>query len=348
MKAKSIFSNKEACFYQKKQNNLVLCTLCPHNCLIENGKNGKCQVRVNVEGKLFTKVYGRTSVQHVNKVEKKPLFHFFPGTNTYSIATHGCNFHCGYCINWQISQASEFSDTNQVSSPEAIVQAALHAECQSISYTYVEPTIFYEYAFDIAKVAHHKGLKNIFKTNGFMNIEALEQVSPYLDAANVDLKTFSNRTYNKFGGHLAPILSFLKKAKSLGIWLEITTVIIPNLNDSVEELQEIAHFISNELGRETPWHLCRFFPSYKMNDFLTTPLDTIEKAFLIGQEAGLQYVYYGNLSISGKQDTVCPKCKQLLIARDGFKSIKNNLQNNFCPNCQFEIAGINLGLNYRN
>ncbi len=334
---------KEALFYEKSGNKQVTCLLCPHNCIIEEGKVGKCRVRVNQHGILYTNVYGLTSVQHVNAIEKKPLYHFHPGSKTYSIATFGCNFKCSYCINWQLSQTgSNINDTIRNSSPKEIVQTALLSKCESIAYTYVEPTIFFEYAYDIAREAHGQGLKNVFKTNGFMNLAPLELLSPYMDAANVDLKTFSNHTYQKLGGRLTPVLDFLKKAKALGIWLEVTTVLIPGVNDSELEIEQIAGFIARELGKETPWHLCRFFPAYKMETTQPTSLSTLEKAYQVGRTAGLHYVYFGNLPIPGKQDTYCPACRQKVIVRKGFDLTDNKLVNSTCPNCHFEIAGTGL------
>ncbi len=335
---------KEAMLYQKHQNGGVLCQLCPHYCLIETGKRGICQVRENQDGLLYSLVFGRTVIQNIDGVEKKPLFHFYPGSNTYSLATAGCNFHCQYCTNWQVSQmsAEQFTDFGVEAHPEQIVTAALDAGCRSIAYTYVEPTIFFEYVYEIASLAHEHGLFNIFKTNGFMSPEILKMCQPYLNAANVDLKSFREQTYRQFGGRLQPVLDILKLMKSQGIWLEITTVIIPGINDGIQELEDMAEFIAQELGIETPWHITRFFPAYKMENVPPTPLETLYQSREIGWSKGLKYVYFGNFLGEGNQDTICDNCGKILIQRHGFELIKNLMQNHNCPFCGTSISGIGL------
>ncbi|AFZ01324.1 AmmeMemoRadiSam system radical SAM enzyme [Calothrix sp. PCC 6303] len=335
---------KEAMLYQKKQDGRVFCQLCPHYCLIDRGKRGICQVRENQDGLLYSMVFGRTVTQNVDGVEKKPLFHFYPGSSTYSLATAGCNFHCQYCTNWQVSQmsAEEFIELGVGASPEQIVNAALESGCRSIAYTYVEPTIFFEYVHEIASLAHSNGLLNVFKTNGFMTPEMLQMCQPYLDAANVDLKAFQDKSYQKFGGRLQPVLDSLKLMKSFGIWLEITTVIIPGINDEPQELADIAGFIVQELGVDTPWHITRFFPAYKMENVPPTPLETLYKARDIGLEQGLKYIYFGNFLGQGNQDTNCPDCGTVLIQRRGFEFIKNQMQSHQCPACETLIPGVGL------
>jgi pyruvate formate lyase activating enzyme len=369
---------KEAMLYQKQQDGRVFCQLCPHYCLIDKGKRGICQVRENQDGLLYSLVFGRTITQNVDGVEKKPLFHFYPGSITYSLATAGCNFHCQYCTNWQVSQmsAEEFSELGVEASPEQIVSAALESGCRSIAYTYVEPTIFFEYVHEIASLAHSNGLLNIFKTNGFMTPEMLQICQPYLDAANVDLKAFQDKSYQKFGGHLQPVLDSLKLMKSFGVWLEITTVIIPGIkasrknklplkiieslvnqdlffskqvgyfcatpNDEPQELADIAGFIAQELGVDTPWHITRFFPAYKMENVTPTPLETLYKARDIGLEQGLKYIYFGNFLGQGNQNTSCPHCGTVLIQRHGFELIKNQMQSHQCPACGTLIPGVGL------
>ncbi|MEM7578412.1 MAG: AmmeMemoRadiSam system radical SAM enzyme [Cyanobacteria bacterium P01_A01_bin.80] len=335
---------KEAMLYQKKQDGRVYCQLCPHYCLIEKGKRGICQVRENQGGLLYSLVFGRTVTQNVDSVEKKPLFHFYPGSRTYSLATAGCNFHCQYCTNWQVSQMSveQFSDFGVAASPEKIINLALDNGCKSIAYTYVEPTIFFEYVHEIASLAHKNGLFNLFKTNGFMTAEMLNICQSYLDAVNVDLKTFRDKSYQKFGGRLQPVLDNLKLMKSLGIWLEITTVIIPGINDSVEELTDISEFIASELGVDTPWHITRFFPTYKMEDIPPTPLEILYKAGEIALEKGLKYIYFGNFLGAGNQDTSCHHCGKLLIQRRGFEFIENQVYDNRCPDCGTLIPGVGL------
>ena len=335
---------KEAMLYEQKQDGRVLCQLCPHYCLIEQGKRGICQVRENQDGLLYSLVFGRTVTQNVDGVEKKPLFHFYPGSKTYSLATAGCNFHCQYCTNWQVSQMSveQFAELGVEAKAEKIVNKALENNCRSIAYTYVEPTIFFEYVHEIASLAHINGLFNIFKTNGFMTTEMLQICKPYLDAANVDLKAFREQSYQKFGGHLQPVLDNLKLIKSLGIWLEITTVIIPGINDEAQELTDIARFIAQELGVDTPWHITRFFPAYKMENLPPTPLEILYQARDIGLEQGLQYIYFGNLLGQGNQDTICPHCGKSLIQRRGFELEANQIQSNQCPNCGTLIPGVGL------
>lgn len=335
---------KQAILYEKQKDRRVLCKLCPHYCVINEGNRGLCQVRENRRGLLYSLVFGRTVTQNVDRVEKKPLFHFYPGSNTYSLATAGCNFHCQYCTNWQVSQmsAKQFMEIGEKADPEEIVAAALEADCRSIAYTYVEPTIFFEYVHEIASLAKRAGLFNIFKTNGFMTQEMLEICQPYLDAANVDLKAFRDQSYRQFGGRLQPVLDSLKLMKSLGVWLEVTTVVIPGINDEPAELEDMASFIGQELGVDTPWHITRFFPAYKMKNVSPTPIETLYQARKIGLAAGLKYVYFGNFLGKGNQDTVCPNCGKVLIQRDGFELVDNQVQSNQCPSCGTKIPGVGL------
>lgn len=285
---------KEALFYQKLDGNKVRCELCPHLCLIANGRRGICGVRENQGGILYSLVYGRIAAAHVDPIEKKPLYHFLPGSTSYSIATVGCNFRCDFCQNFGISQAREIE--GEAVEPGDIVREALSLGCQSVSYTYTEPTIYFEFAYDTAKLAREKGLKNVFVTNGFITEPPLRMIAPYLDAANVDLKSFRDEYYHKYcGGKLEPVLKALKLYKELNIWLEVTTLVIPGLNDSETELMDIANFIKNELGEGVPWHVSAFYPIYKMTDRPPTPAETIYKARDIGLKAGLKYVYTGNL-----------------------------------------------------
>jgi pyruvate formate lyase activating enzyme len=287
---------KEAYLYQKKENGKVRCNLCNHRCRIKEGKTGKCFVRKNIDGVLYSLVYRKLISENVDPIEKKPLYHFLPGTKSLSIATVGCNFKCFFCQNWQISQlpCNHGSIEGKDVPPEKIVEDALSAGCKSISYTYTEPTIFFEYAYDTAKIANKRGLKNIFVTNGFMTEECLEMIKPYLDAANIDLKSFSGRTYrNKMGGRLKPVLSNIEFMKKLGIWIEVTTLVIPGINDSDKELKSIADFLS-DLDPGIPWHVSAYYPTYK-SDIPPTGKEKIEQAIAFGKEAGLKYVYGGNI-----------------------------------------------------
>lgn len=336
---------KEAMLYEKIGDKKVQCNLCAHQCKINEGKKGICLVRENRDGTLYTLVYGRTISQHVDPIEKKPLFNFYPGTTAYSIATVGCNFKCQFCQNWEISQMvrDEHLIMGNEASPESIVENAKKYGSKSIAYTYTEPTIFFEYAYDTAKLAHEVDIKNVFVTNGYMTEEAIKKIEPYLDAANVDLKSFSDDFYRKLcGAKLQPVLDALKLMKKLGIWVEVTTLIIPTLNDSSEELREIAKFIVNELGEGTPWHISRFYPTYNLTDKPPTPIETIHKAREIGLNEGLKYVYEGNVPGSTGENTYCPNCKNLIIERLGYQIINKATKDGKCPYCESRIYGVGL------
>jgi len=294
---------KEALFYKKLENQKVKCELCHQFCQISPNQRGICGVRENQNGVLKTLVYGKVIAVHIDPIEKKPFYHFLPNSKTFSIATVGCNFHCANCQNADISQATKnYNKNTEIPghdlNPEKTVALAVESTCPSISYTYTEPTVFFEYAFDCMKIAKASGLKNCWVSNGYTNKTALEAVKPYLDAANIDLKFFDDVKYRKIcGGKLQPILDNLIWYKKNGIHLEITTLIIPNLNDSKEEFAEISKFIKNKLGAETPWHVSAFWPTYKLNDLPPTSNNTILKAKEIGEKNGLKYVYPGNINL---------------------------------------------------
>ncbi|MFH0786631.1 MAG: AmmeMemoRadiSam system radical SAM enzyme [Pseudomonadota bacterium] len=334
----------EARLYQKEKDQKVHCGLCHHRCLIKEGQRGICGVRENRQGTLFSMVYGKPIAQHVDPIEKKPLFHFLPGSTSFSLATTGCNFRCLFCQNADISQAPDLKKMpGREGAVEEIIAAAIVARCRSISYTYTEPTVFFEYAQDIARLASDQGLKNIFVTNGYMTPEALESLHPDLHAANVDLKAFSENFYKTHcGAKLAPVLETLKMMKRLAIWVEVTTLIIPTLNDSKEELTALARFIADELGPETPWHISRFHPTYQLTGLPPTPLKTLQHAWEIGKEAGLRYVYTGNVPGDPAEKTFCYQCGTLLLDRFGFSVLKNNLQKGKCPSCQTRLDGFGL------
>ena len=290
---------KEAFFYQALDGNKVHCSLCAHGCTIADQHYGICGVRKNEGGILFTYAYNNPIALNIDPIEKKPLYHFLPHTYTYSLATFGCNFQCSFCQNWQISQTREIDKLTEPKevNPEQIVKNALDSGCQSISYTYTEPTIFFEYAYDTAVFAHQAGLKNIFVTNGYMSGIALKTIAPYLDAANVDLKSFSNEFYLKTcKAKLAPVLETIKAMHELNIWVEITTLIIPGENDSQEELAEIANFIAS-VSKDIPWHISRFHPDYKFLDHDYTAIETLKLAEDLGKQAGLKYVHLGNVPL---------------------------------------------------
>jgi len=332
---------KEAYLYKKTENKTVRCDLCNHRCLIKNQDKGKCCVRKNIDGVLYSLVYRKLIAENSDPIEKKPLFHFLPCTYSLSIATVGCNFKCFFCQNFNISQTP--SDFDRIEGrdvpPEILVSHALANGDKSISYTYTEPTIFFEYAYDTAKLASEKGLKNVFVTNGFMTKECIMMIKPYLNAANVDLKSFSEVTYKqKIGGRLKPVLNNIVLMKKLGIWVEVTTLIIPGINDSENELQKIAEFLAG-IDRGMPWHISAYFPQYK-SDIPPTSIEKINIAIGIGKKAGLKYVYGGNIPGSTYENTYCPKCNNLLIERAGFSVSGNKLKKGLCQNCGDRIEGI--------
>jgi pyruvate formate lyase activating enzyme len=333
---------KDAMLWAPLEGGKVTCALCSHRCVIAPSKVGICAVRENRDGKLMTLVYGEVIAAHVDPIEKKPLYHFYPGSKALSIATAGCNFRCGFCQNWEISQAPRRKDRGLKGyklSPEEIVREALEQECRSISYTYTEPTIFFEYAYDTARLAKESGLANNFVTNGYMTAEALTTIRPYLDAANVDLKAFKDATYKKIcGARLEPVLESIRLMKKLGIWVEVTTLVVPGLNDGAEELAEIARFIAG-VNPDIPWHISRFHPDYEYTDAPPTPVKTLRAAYEIGRKEGLHYIYIGNI-MGESEDTRCPKCDQLLIRRQGFFVAENRLSAGKCPACASPIAGV--------
>ena len=335
---------KEAMLYERLSDDQVRCHLCAHRCTIADGKKGICQVRENRGGTLYTLAYGRTIAQHVDPVEKKPLFHFYLGTSAYSIATPGCNFRCRWCQNWDVSQMprEQHLIAGELASPERIVAEAQSVGCRSIAYTYTEPTVFFEYAYETARLAHDAGLANIYVTNGYMTEEMLETLHPCLDAANVDLKAFRDETYRKYvGARLQPVLDSLRVMKRLGIWLEVTTLVIPGINDDDGELKDAAEFVADELGVETPWHVSRFFPAYKMTDVPSTPVETLNRAREIGLEVGLRYVYVGN--VPGEASTICHECGKTLVRRSGYRILENHIQpDGRCPICGTPVAGVGM------
>ena len=335
---------REAMFYEKLEDNVVKCNLCSHRCpRIADKKRGICGVRENRNGKLYSLVYGRVVARNIDPIEKKPLFHFLPGSQSYSIATVGCNFRCGNCQNFDISQMpKEYgSIIGQDMSPEEVVMAAKLSNCQSIAYTYSEPTIFFEYAYDTAKLANKEGLKNVFVTNGYITPEALQTIAPYLDAANIDLKSFSDDFYRKnCGARLQPVLDSIRLHKKLEIWTEITTLIIPSLNDTEEELRKIAEFIKEEVGEETPWHITQFHPTYKLIDLPRTPVTILRRAREIGLETGLRYVYEGNVPGETGENTYCHNCQKILIRRFGYQILENKIKDSTCSYCEAKIDGI--------
>jgi len=330
---------KEAMWYKKLSDQRVRCDLCNHRCVIADGEIGICGVRENKNGTLYSLVYGKVIATHVDPIEKKPLFNFFPGTRAFSIATAGCNLKCTHCQNADISQMplDRGRIMGQNASPEDIVRAAEKSGSESIAYTYTEPTIFMEYAYDIAKLARERGIKNVFVTNGYMTEEALRAIQPYLDAANVDLKGFTEDHYLEVcGARLKPVLDTIRLMKELGIWVEVTTLIIPTVNDSDEVLKNIAEFILS-VGPETPWHVSRFHPTYKMLSVPPTPTRTVARARQIGLDAGLRYVYSGNVPGDDGESTYCYNCGKVVIPRYGYQLGRTHIKDSKCEYCGTEM-----------
>jgi pyruvate formate lyase activating enzyme len=336
----------EAYLYESLNDKKVKCNLCNHRCEIKNGRRGICGVRENRGGTLETLVYGRIIARHIDPIEKKPLYHLMPGSLSYSVATVGCNFRCLFCQNADIAQMPSDSKgmiAGDPFSPQDVVAAAIKGDCKSIAYTYTEPTVYFEFAFDTAKLAHEKGIQNVFVTNGYMTAEALHMINPYLDAANVDLKAFTEDFYKTYcGAKLEHVKESLKLMKSLGIFIEVTTLLIPGLNDDKDELEKLAKFLADSLGTETPWHISRFHPTYKLTDRPPTPVETLITAREIGIKAGLKYVYTGNVPGESGGNTFCYSCGKVLIERWGFYIKKNVIEESRCPYCNVEIHGVGM------
>jgi pyruvate formate lyase activating enzyme len=333
---------KEAYLYEKLEDQKVRCHLCNHRCLIKDGLKGICGVRENRGGKLFSLVYGQVIARHVDPIEKKPLFHFLPGSTSYSIATAGCNFKCLFCQNADISQMphDRIQILGEAMMPDVVLEEALRSRSTTISYTYTEPTIFFEFALDIARPASSRGLRNIFVSNGYMTEECLKEIYPNLHGANVDLKGFSDKYYKEVcGAKLEPVLRTLELMRKMKVWVEVTTLLVPGLNDSKEELQQLAKFLV-DLDPDIPWHISRFHPTYRLTNVRSTPPESIRRAKDIGYETGLKYVYTGNLPGDEGEKTFCHQCKELLIDRYGFYVRKNAIANSRCPKCSAEIPGV--------
>jgi len=332
-------AQKKTKYCTKIENNKVICELCPHNCELSKGQIGLCNARKNENGELISLSYGKPVAIHIDPVEKKPLYHFQPGTQTLSIGTAGCNLHCKNCQNSNISQTSPDELKYTEATPEQIVYAAIENKCNSISYTYTEPTVFYEYMLETAILAHSKGLKNIIVSNGFINEEPLLELVPYIDAANIDLKCFNDSIYKKMTtGSLEPVLTTLKILKENNVWLEITNLVIPKWTDNLDMIGDMCDWLISNGFEDVPLHFSRFHPSYKMQDIPPTPSETLEKAYEIAISKGIKYVYIGNLRTE-KNDTYCPYCGEKIIDRNGFSSDLNDFEGK-CPNCDKEINGI--------
>ncbi|MDP2820852.1 MAG: AmmeMemoRadiSam system radical SAM enzyme [bacterium] len=335
---------KESKLCKNVKENVIQCLACNHYCVLNLNEFGKCGVRQNLDGKLYALNYGKLCALNIDPIEKKPLFHFLPGTLSLSLASEGCNFSCANCQNWSISQGPKINKEikGEIVSINRILEIAQKNKTLSISYTYTEPTVFVDFAFDLMKKAKKMGLKNVWVSNGFMSIETLEMISSYLDAINVDLKSFSEKFYEEIcNARLKPVLENLKKIKQRGIWLEITTLIIPTLNDSEEEMKKISEFIKSELGPEVPLHITQFSPSlsWKLKNLEETTEKTLVNLYKTAKEVGLKYVYTGNIPGLDSENTLCPKCGNLLVERFGY-IIKRFDKAGFCPKCNYRIEGL--------
>ena len=333
---------KKAMFFEVLADQQVQCRLCAHACRIKNGQRGVCGVRENREGILYSLNYGMVVAENIDPIEKKPFFHLYPGSLSYSLATVGCNFRCTFCQNHEISQLPrETGDiVGRAVSAAEIVERAVSSGAKTIAYTYTEPTIFFEFAYDIARLAREQGIGNVFVTNGYMSRQALDAIAPYLDAANVDLKSIREDFYREqCGARLQPVLNTISRMKELGIWVEVTTLLIPGLNDSDDEIGGIADFLCS-IGTETPWHISRFHPRYQMLAGRITSVEEIRRAAGIGKSRGLKYVYSGNVPGETGENTFCSRCGNLLISRYGFRIERLNLRESVCPDCATPLEGL--------
>ena len=324
--------------YYEKTSKGIKCLLCRHYCNLASGQTGICGVNKNENGELKNLVYGKVAAFNIDPIEKKPLYHFLPGSKALSIGTVGCNLKCPFCQNWQISQTGNLSFSEEVT-PEQIVMSAVEHNCDTIAYTYNEPTVFYPFAKDTAVLAKERGIKNIFVSNGMESPEVIEDMKGLFDAFNIDLKSFNADYYRRtLKGNLEDVLDTLKLIKNSGFWLEVTTLVVPGQNDSDEELKQIAGFISSELGQDTPWHISAFYPTYKMTNLPRTSYRALQRAQKIGSSQGLKFIYKGNVSEPGT--TFCPECGTELITRYGYTVSKNIITNGRCPKCNTKIEGV--------
>lgn len=361
---------REARHYTRLDGGRVQCGLCPHDCVITDGGRGVCAVRYNSEGRLFTLVDDRVVARHLDPIEKKPLYHFHPGSASYSIATVGCSLRCNFCQNWEISQwprdglPRHLRDTEKAAAgdpvcprlvglehqipgeqvtPEEIVEAARDSGALSIAYTYTEPTIFYELAYATACLARERGLANVFVSNGYVNEAPQRELATVLDAVNVDLKFFRDDSYRRLSRiRLQPVLDAIRRYHELGVWLEVTTLVIPGVNDSDAELTDIASFI-RALSPDIPWHISRFHAAFEMQNLPSTPVATLQRAAEIGARVGLRYVYKGNVPGQGGENTLCHRCGKRLVQRYGHHLLSNQVRRGACPDCGTSVAGVGMG-----
>ncbi len=336
---------KEAMLFRQLDDQIVQCRACEHACVLHPGASGICGVRANRDGVLYLVVYGDAVATHIDPIEKKPLFHFLPGSDVLSIGTFGCNLRCSWCQNWDLSQVrnpAQLADVHNLHyAPEELVAIARQRRSQSIAYTYNEPTVFFEYTYDVARLAKEHDIRNVYVSNGYMSLECLEMITPYLDAINVDLKGYTDALYTRYtGAHLEPVkrnIAFI--AQETDIWIEVTTLVIPGLNDADEELRAAAEWLAS-VDPDMPWHISAFHPSYKMLDRVRTPVETLERAYKIGKDAGIKHVYVGNVRDPGKESTYCPVCGTRLVQRTGYSIHTLWSKPGTCPSCGKGIAGV--------
>ncbi len=318
----------------------IRCELCFRFCSIPPGGRGNCRVRYNLNGELVSLVYGKPCAVHIDPIEKKPMFHFLPGTRAFSIATAGCNGHCQFCQNWEISQREPEETDNIDMPPAAVVENAIKSGCRSVAYTYTDPSIFYEYTYDSAVIARKKGIKNVLVTAGFLNEKPLRELARYADAANLDLKG-NAEFYNKVVlAELKPVLDYLRIAREEGIFIELTNLIVPTLNDKKEDLEWLIKTILDSAGPDVPLHFSRFFPMYKLTNLYPTPAETLMDAAHMAEDMGINYVYVGNLPAGEFENTRCPKCKETVITRRGYMTPEIKLVDGKCPKCGEKIPGV--------
>lgn len=333
--------DKIAAYWQKQNDKTVQCVLCPRFCTIKPGKRGLCTVRINKNGTLYTLGYGNPVAVHMDPIEKKPFYHVTPGEQVFSLAVAGCNMRCLFCQNWQISQSKPDEVKTYDLPPAAVVEQAIKLNSKYIVYTYTEPTVFYEYMLDIARLARQKGLKNAMHSCGYINPQPLRELLKYMDAINVDLKGFTPEFYKKMGmlAELTPVLETLKIIRQQGVWLEITNLIIPGENDDPENIRQMCVWIKENLGDDVPLHFSRFFPQFKLANLPPTPIATVENAYNIAKQTGLKYVYIGNIPLHPADNTYCPNCQKKLITRNGYFIAENNLIHGACKFCEYPLAG---------
>ncbi len=318
----------------------VQCLLCPTGCVLSHGQRGDCKARENFNGELKTLVYGKPCAIHIDPIEKKPLYHFYPGTSIFSIATAGCNLHCKYCQNWEISQSFPENVSSYDLSAQKLVDEAVQRGMQSIAYTYNDPVVFYEYTYDISVLAKQRGIKNVLVTAGYINKEPIDELSLVTDAANIDLKGFSEDFYQEItGGSLAPVLDSIKRFYQNNVWVELTNLIVPSINDDLGMIREMCEWIKKEVSADVPLHFSRFYPMHKLKNLPPTPADILVKARDTAKKVGLNYVYVGNVFVENGPTTFCPKCGSVVIDRRGYVILENNLKKNLCGKCGEKIPG---------